>query len=176
MLGTAWQFSYGMRWEGGSTVDLCDGRGAPVGGPERGLLFIFRPKWSLRVKKIILEVGLPLFLGSGWAGTTYLKIRIFAPVIACEKAALLRNRETSPMSSTRKEMQGGWWWVGGRRPRRLFVRSFTVRARNGEFTRMLLRTVINVKEIFSVQFWLSWCKFEISAFISFRANRTADGL
>ena len=41
---------------------------------------------------------------------------------------------------------------------------------------MLLRTVINVKEIFSVQFWLSWCKFEISAFISFRANRTADGL
>ena len=80
------------------------------------------------------------------------------------------------MSSTRKEMQGVWWWVGGRRPRRLFVRSFTVRARNGEFTRMLLRTVINVKETFSVQFWLSWCKFEISAFISFRANRTADGL
>lgn len=80
------------------------------------------------------------------------------------------------MSSTRKEMQGGWWWGGVRRPRRFFARSLTVRARNGELTRMLLRTVINVKEIFSVQFWLSWCKFEISAFISFRANRTADGL
>ena len=80
------------------------------------------------------------------------------------------------MSSTRKEMQGGLWWDGVRRPRRFFARFLTVRARNGELTRMLLRTVINVKEIFSVQFWLSWCKFEISAFISFRANRTADGL
>ena len=46
-LGTAWQFSYGMRWEGGSTVDLYDGRGAP----ERGLPFIFRPKWSPRGKE-----------------------------------------------------------------------------------------------------------------------------
>ena len=80
------------------------------------------------------------------------------------------------MSSMRKEMQGGWWTGGGRRPRRLFAPFFTVRARNGENTRRLLRTVINVNEIFSVQFWLSWCKFEISAFISFRANRTADGL
>ena len=63
-----------------------------------------------------------------------------------------------------------------RRPRRLFARSLMVRARNGELTHRLLRTVTNVKEIFSVQVWLSWCKFEISAFISFRANRTADGL
>ena len=79
------------------------------------------------------------------------------------------------MSSTRKEMQGGYGGGGGVRVG-LFARSFTVRARNGELTRRLLRTVINVKEIFSVQFWLPWCKFEISAFISFRANRTADGL
>ena len=28
-----------MRWEGGSTVDLCDGRGAPGVAPERGPLF-----------------------------------------------------------------------------------------------------------------------------------------
>ena len=95
-----------------------------------------------------------------------MKIRIFAPVIACEKAALLRNREKSRMSSTRKEMQGGWWWGGVRRPRRFFARSLTVRARNGELTRMLLRTVINVKEKFCVQFWLSWCNFDFSAFIS----------
>ena len=105
-----------------------------------------------------------------------MKMRIFAPVIAFEKAALVRNREKSRMSSTRKEMQGGWGWGKGRRPRRLFARSLTVRARNGEPTRMLLRTVINVKEKVCVQFWLSWCNFEISAFISFRANRTADGL
>ena len=83
------------------------------------------------------------------------------------------------MSSTRKETRGGGGvgcWGGCRRPRRLFARSLPVRAKNSELTRRLLRTVTNVKEIFSVQFWLSWCKFEISAFISFRANRTADGL
>ena len=40
---------------------------------------------------------------------------------------------------------GGGGWSEGRRPRRLFARSLTVRARNGELTRMLLRTVIKCK-------------------------------
>ena len=106
---------------------------------------------------------------------TYLKIRIFAPVIACEKAAHLRNREKSRMSSTRKETRGGGWWGGDRRPRRLFARFFTVEL-TGELTRRLLRTVINVKEKVCVQFWLCWCNFEICAFFPFRTNRTADGL
>ena len=50
-LGTAWQFSYGMRWEGGSTVDLCDGAGA-LGGARSGASSLFLDRNEVRgVKK-----------------------------------------------------------------------------------------------------------------------------
>ena len=95
----------------------------PGAGPRSGASSLFLDQNEVRgVKKNYFGGRPPSFLGVWMSGLYLLEDPNIRPVIACEKAAHLRNRETSRMSSTRKEMQGGWWWGGGRRPRRLFAR------------------------------------------------------
>ena len=60
-----------MRWEGGSTVDLCDGRGAPGVAPERGPLFFLDQNEVCGVKKNYFGGRPSSFLGV-WMSGLYL--------------------------------------------------------------------------------------------------------
>ena len=120
----------GVGWEPhGSSPTECAGKEDQLlicvmgEGPRSGASSLFLDQNEVRgVKKNYFGGRPPSFLGVWMSGLYLLEDPNIRPVIACEKAAHLRNRETSRMSSTRKEMQGGWWWGGGRRPRRLFAR------------------------------------------------------